>query len=130
RMGGQKQGARRVAAFSTWMETIPPVPAPIALDPSAAQRGSALFYDPAVGCAGCHSGPKLTNNLTINVGTGSAFQVPSLSGVWARAPYLHDGCATTLYDRFGACGGGDKHGHTSHLSASDIDDLVAYLETL
>jgi cytochrome c peroxidase len=64
------------------------------------------------------------------VGTGRAFQVPPLMGLAARAPYMHNGCATTLHDRFGPCGGGDKHGKTSHLSAAQINDLVAYLETL
>ncbi len=45
---------------------------------------------------------------------------------------MHDGCAPTLHDRFTntACGGGDKHGKTSHLAPEQIDDLVAYLESL
>jgi hypothetical protein len=43
---------------------------------------------------------------------------------------MHDGCATTLADRFGACGGGDKHGHTSQLTAAQVADLVAYLDSL
>jgi hypothetical protein len=47
-----------------------------------------------------------------------------------RAPYLHDGCAATLADRFGACGGGDRHGATSTLSSAELADLIAYLETL
>jgi hypothetical protein len=43
---------------------------------------------------------------------------------------MHEGCAATLADRFGACGGGDAHGKTSHLTAEQRADLVAYLETL
>jgi len=43
---------------------------------------------------------------------------------------MHDGCAATLRDRFGACGGGELHGHTSQLTPAQIDDLVAYLESL
>lgn len=72
----------------------------------------------------------MTNNQTVDVGTGGRFQVPSLIGVGSRAPYLHDGCAPTLTDRFGACGGGDLHGVTSTLSPADVGDLVAYLKTL
>jgi cytochrome c peroxidase len=54
-----------------------------------------------------------------------------LRNLQVRAPYMHDGCATTLKDRFDPnCGGGDKHGVTSHLTPAEIDDLVAYLETL
>jgi cytochrome c peroxidase len=37
--------------------------------------------------------------MTVDVGTGSALQVPSLHGLALRAPYMHDGCAETLLDR-------------------------------
>jgi hypothetical protein len=50
-----------------------------------------------------------------------------------RAPYMHHGCAATLEDRFSPildCGGGDLHGKTSHLTAEQINDLVAYISTL
>ncbi|XXX77766.1 c-type cytochrome [Sorangium sp. So ce134] len=130
RMGGMRQRPERVAAFASWLDTIKPVPVSEPADPDAVQRGEALFNDEAVGCAACHSGEKLTNDQTVDVGTGKAFQVPSLRGLAARAPYMHDGCAATLHDRFGPCGGGDKHGVTSTLTPAQIDDLVAYLETL
>ncbi|WP_437335662.1 c-type cytochrome [Sorangium sp. So ce394] len=130
RMGGMRQRPERVAAFASWLDTIKPVPVSEPADPAAVQRGEALFNDAAVGCASCHSGEKLTNGQTVDVGTGKAFQVPSLRGLAARAPYMHDGCAATLRDRFGPCGGGDKHGVTSTLAPAQIDDLVAYLETL
>ncbi|WP_437756532.1 c-type cytochrome [Sorangium sp. So ce1389] len=130
RMGGPRQRAERVAAFASWLDTIKPVPVSKPADEGAVQRGEALFNDAAVACASCHSGEKLTNHQTVDVGTGKAFQVPSLRGLAARAPYMHDGCAATLHDRFGPCGGGDKHGVTSTLTPAQIDDLVAYLETL
>jgi hypothetical protein len=63
------------------------------------------------------------------VGTGGAFQVPPLVGLGWRAPFLHDGCAGTLADRFGSCAT-SGHGNTSSLSSGDLSDLVAYLETL
>ena len=89
-------------------------------------RGSA-----SVGCLGCHNGALMTTKAIVDVGTGGAFKVPSLIGVGARAPFLHDGCATTLADRFTAtCGGGDSHGKTSQLTPAQVSDLVAYLETL
>ncbi|WP_437725105.1 c-type cytochrome [Sorangium sp. So ce861] len=130
RMGGMRQRPERVEVFASWLDTIKPVPVSEPADPAAVQRGEALFNDAAVGCASCHSGEKLTNDQTVDVGTGKAFQVPSLRGLAARAPYMHDGCAATLHDRFGPCGGGDKHGVTSTLTPAQIDDLVAYLETL
>ncbi|KYF56606.1 hypothetical protein BE08_02570 [Sorangium cellulosum] len=130
RMGGRRQSDERVAAFAAWLDTIKPVPLSAPADEDAVRRGEALFNDQAVGCASCHAGEKLTDNRTVDVGTGKAFQVPSLRGLAARAPYMHDGCAATLHDRFGPCGGGDKHGVTSTLTPAQIDDLVAYLETL
>ena len=48
----------------------------------------------------CHVGPLMTTKQIVDVGTGGAFKVPSLLGVGARAPFMHDGCATTLMDRF------------------------------
>jgi cytochrome c peroxidase len=82
--------------------------------------------------ASCHSGERTTNNRNLDVGTGAAFQVPTLRSIAWRAPYMHNGCAPTLRARFtdAACGGGDRHGVTSHLSSGQLDDLVAYLETL
>jgi cytochrome c peroxidase len=65
------------------------------------------------------------------VGTGGTFQVPGLLGLALRAPYMHNGCAKTLDQRFeAACGGGDKHGVTSKLTKEQLADLIAYLKTL
>ncbi len=78
----------------------------------------------------CHAGARFSNNTTIDVGTGRAFQVPSLLGVGTRGPFMHDGCAATLRDRFNPACGGDRHGVTAQLSSGQIDDLVAYLSSL
>jgi mono/diheme cytochrome c family protein len=94
-------------------------------------RGAVLFADSTVGCADCHAGWRYTNGLSADVGTGGTFQVPSLVGVGARVPLMHDGCANTLRERFDwlTCGGWE-HGSTEQLSTEDIDALVAFLETL
>lgn len=131
RMGGIHQSPRRVRAFARWIDQLPALPASEVADAAAAARGEALFTDAAIGCAACHSGSARTNNQSANVGTGKAFQVPSLVGLAARAPFMHDGCAATLKDRFNpSCGGGDQHGRTSQLTEAQLDDLVAYLEGL
>jgi mono/diheme cytochrome c family protein len=130
RMSGRSVTPSQVEAIGKWLDAQPPLPkAP--RDAQAAARGKALFYDAKVACSSCHSGQHFTNNRNSDVGTGKAFQVPSLVDLAWRAPYMHTGCGKTLRDRFDpACGGGDKHGVTSHLSSGQIDDLVAYLETL
>jgi hypothetical protein len=130
RMSGPQPRPDQTAAMLHWLDSVPELPNPPPAAPSAVERGRALFNSASVGCSACHAGPHLTNNATVDVGTGMKLQVPSLRGVGWRAPFLHTGCAPTLADRFGSCGGGDKHGHTSQLQTADIDDLTAYLETL
>jgi mono/diheme cytochrome c family protein len=97
----------------------------------AVERGRTLFESAAVGCTTCHTGRDFTNGSSYDIGTGGTFQVPQLHSLAARAPFMHDGCAATLADRFGSkCGGDQRHGNTSQLSPAEIGDLIAYLETL
>jgi hypothetical protein len=129
RMAGQNLASPVMNALTGWVQAVPHLPAPSWVDPDAAARGKALFDSQTVGCSGCHSGAKFTNNTTVDVGTGGRFQVPPLVGVGWRTPLFHDGCATTLGDRFGKCATA-QHGNIGSLSTGDISDLVAYLETL
>ena len=132
RMSGPTLAPDQVAATLKWIDAQPRVPQSAPTDSVAVTRGRALFNDQTrAGCVTCHAGTRLTNNSTVDVGTGGRFQVPSLVGVSGRAPYIHDGCAATLRDRFsGACGGGDQHGVTSILSQGEMSDLITYIETL
>lgn len=99
----------------------------------AARRGRRLFFDDNIGCGHCHRGPRLTISgrsgppALFDVGTGKRLDVPSLLHLWDTAPYLHDGRAKTLHDFFTKHNPEDRHGKTSHLSASQLDDLVAFL---
>jgi hypothetical protein len=130
RMSGPQLVAEQVEALAHFVDRIPAMTPDGGLDGAALERGRALFQNPTIGCATCHAGDKMTNNATVDVGTGGQFQVPSLMAVGWRAPYLHSGCAPTLEARFGDCGGGDLHGHTSALSNGDRSDLVSFLKSL
>jgi mono/diheme cytochrome c family protein len=130
RMGGVHQGPERLTALADWLFALQPPAADRALDPQAVLRGQELFMSPEVGCAECHNGAKLTNNQSADVGTGAKFQVPSLRAIAYRAPFMHNGCAKTLHDRFTPGCGGSKHGNTEALSDAQLNDLVAYLTTL
>lgn len=132
RMLGPELRSEEQAAILSWLDKVP-APRPSApVDAQAARRGKSLFERGAQSCVSCHAGSKLGRSRrdSVDVGTGEAFQVPSLLGIAQRAPFMHDGCAKTLRDRFESCGGGDAHGTTSPLAASQISDLVAYLESL
>jgi mono/diheme cytochrome c family protein len=120
-------------ALEAWMNAIPKkmhdAPSP-ALAASIA-AGQALFFDSTVGCSTCHSGANFTNNQNMDIGFGVALQVPTLIDVGFRAPYLHDGSAATLAARFSdATARSGKHGQTAQLSPAQIDDLIAYLQSL
>ncbi|MBX3263419.1 MAG: cytochrome-c peroxidase [Labilithrix sp.] len=126
RMGGPKIDQEQVGSLGHYLFTLPAPPK--LRDPAdVPAQGKQLFEQR---CASCHSGPLLTNNQSIDVGTGGTFQVPSLVGIGWRAPFLHTGCATTLFDRFDPACGGDKHGEIADLTKVQIADLVAHIESL
>jgi cytochrome c peroxidase len=132
RMGGVRESAPRVSALSEWLFALK-APASIRdASDEAAQRGKALFRSADVGCNTCHSGDKLTDNqsVVIDTATNVKLQVPSLVAIGYRAPFMHNGCAATLADRFNPACGGDAHGNTSGLSDDQRTDLIAYLESL
>lgn len=128
RMSGPTLTDDQVSALGHWLDTIPLLATPTVVDPASVARGAAIFASPTAQCTTCHTGPQLTNNTSADVGTGQAFQVPTLRGLAYRAPYLHTGCAQTLSDRFDATCGGASHGGA--VDPSSVPDLIAYLETL
>jgi mono/diheme cytochrome c family protein len=133
RMGGIHESPARLRALEDWMFAQKPLPPLRDANDAAVLRGKELFESPSVGCASCHNGEKLTNNESRYVGTDerTLMQVPSLVAIGYRAPFMHDGCAPTLTARFDpACGGGEEHGRTAHLTQDQISDLVQYLESL
>jgi hypothetical protein len=131
RMSGPRLATDQADMLLSWIDGQPRPLRPASLDRDAVVRGRSLFNDPQRGaCASCHSGSSFTNNQTVDVGTGGAFQVPSLVGIGGRGPFMHNGCAKTLNDRFGDCGGGDRHGFTSTLTGAEISDLVTFLNSI
>jgi cytochrome c peroxidase len=119
-----------VTSLGAWLDTLPaPKPSSTA-SPAQLARGRAAFEKAS--CDGCHSGPQLSNHLPVSVGTaGGEFKTPPLVGLAARGPWMHDGCAKTLRQRFTdtACVG-TLHGNPEVLSPWELTDLLAYLESL
>ena len=109
----------------------------------SAVRGEKIFR--RLDCASCHSGQEYTDSTQFrvhNVGTLTklsgkrlggklkGIDTPTLKGIWATAPYLHDGSAKTLRDVLTGKNQNDLHGKTSKLSDAELDDLVAYLSQI
>ncbi len=103
---------------------------------SAASAGKTVFTN--MNCGSCHSGTAFSGsgaNTLVDIGTikpasgsrlGGALNgidVPTLRDVWATAPYLHDGSATTLGDAVRA-----HQGVT--ISDANLANLVAYLQQI
>jgi hypothetical protein len=131
RMSGPSLLPDQINGLLNWIDHQPRVPRAAPGDMGAVERGRALFNDPTrAGCATCHTGTTFTNNQTVDVGTGRPLQVPSLVGIGTRGPFMHDGCAKTLADRFDESCGGDKHGNIRGLSSNEIADLIAFMQAI
>lgn len=117
-----------VLAIKSWLDKLPALS--LAASPDA-DSGKALFESAELGCSSCHSGPQLTNNQTLDVGTGGAFQVPSLLGLGLRGPYMHDGCAEDL-DALFTQADCVRQGHAAlaQLDSARALALRAYLASL
>jgi DNA-binding beta-propeller fold protein YncE len=126
RMAGPKLEPAQVEALGNYLFALPAPPRlRSVLDVSP--RGKDSFEKK---CTVCHSGSMLTNNQTLDVGTGGKFQVPSLVGVAWRGPWIHNGCANTLFERFNPDCGGLHHAELGDLTDADKAYLVEYMESL
>lgn len=124
-----------------------------AMSPSAV-RGMNLFFNRFTGnCGSCHPGPLFTDDKYYNIGIGmdqpdpdlgyhhttgfaswGKFRSPSLRGIAATAPYMHNGSLKTLeevvdyYDK-----GGTDHKYTDtamqrlRLTDQQKKDMVAFM---
>lgn len=122
-MGGPVLDTPAREAFERFLFAIPPLNPRRDLDPDAVARGKRRFED--VGCAECHVGARLTNELTVELGWLGKLQVPSLRGVAYRAPYMHDSRAQTLDEAIvDMLAYSDPGGP---LTAAEIDDIATFL---
>ncbi len=144
RMGGEGITEAMGVQISAYLASLPAADNAnrLAQKTPAQLRGAQVFTKAQ--CNSCHTGEALTNNGFANVGTLVQFGVvqddaarlpkglntPSLLGLSRTAPYLHDGSATTIKARILQGQAGNLHGLTASLSTGEVDDLVAYLETL
>lgn len=122
-------------------------------------NGFKLFLDPNKGkCAVCHSGGNFTDDGFHNLGLASygkenpdlgryserplglmkgAFKTPTLRDITLTAPYFHDGSAATIEEVIEHYLSGGKiktnlspNFVNAELNDSEVEDLVAFMETL
>jgi YVTN family beta-propeller protein len=137
---GMKHAGRSedLEALVAYLETLEIGDSPVPPITPAINRGQRVFDD--LGCATCHEAPLFTDHRTHDVGTGDprrernrhdrgmAFDTPSLRGLWATAPYLHDGTAPALADVFTT--DTSTHNVLDRTSCDSRDDLLAFLFSL
>jgi cytochrome c peroxidase len=94
-----------------------------------------VYRSSRAACASCHGGAELTDGKVHVVGLEGpgdvykGYNPPTLRGLYDKAPYLHDGRAKTLRDALTGPHNPEDLGGEA-LSASELDDLIAYLESL
>ncbi|MBI1355307.1 MAG: c-type cytochrome [Acidobacteria bacterium] len=116
------------------------------------ERGRLLFFTKG-DCALCHNGANLSDGDFHNLGTGTpedqgryaiekedyykgAFKTPALRNWKGREPFFHDGRFKTLrdvlefYSNPPDSGVGEREIEPKAFSEQEIDDLIAFLETL
>lgn len=131
RLGGRGITAQTARDLAAYLEQLPRPRTPTVSDRAAVKRGKALFQAKTVGCARCHSGAALTDRTKHDLATDlDGVDTPSLIGLAHSAPYYHDGSAATLRAVLTEKGTIHGMGRLAALSDRDVDDLVAFLQTL
>lgn len=128
RLGGTGLSRKQTDALAAYLESLPTVRTPTR-DATQVARGRQLFE--AEGCRACHDGPSYTDRDRHKLaGTLKESDTPSLLGVWASAPYFHDGSAATLEALLRDRGAVHGMADTAKLSDQQVSDLTAFLDTL
>ena len=130
RMGGSGLSvteSRQIEAFVN--STFYPDTLMVGATDERALAGKAIFDREDVGCATCHTGDEYTDQLPYDMFGLSNVRTPTLLGISATGPYLHDGSIQTLEQLIQISDMG-LMGDTSMLSADEKSDLVYYLNTL
>lgn len=120
-----------VAGFKAWQS---PYRNPDGTLTDSAQRGMQIFMSGSPGCS-CHLPPLYTDmqqhdlaKTTFSLEEYGAFDTPTLYGIWATAPYLHDGVVMSLEELFSRTD--PVHSIADKLTPQQLIDLIAFLKSL
>jgi YVTN family beta-propeller protein len=122
-------------ALAAYLVSLQAPPSPGRAAPETIARGEYAFQ--RWGCAACHPAPLYTDRRRHDSDSGDparernprglSMDTPSLLGVWATAPYFHDGSAPTLRDALFARG---FHSMGFAMDRQEVEDLVAFMQSL
>lgn len=120
-----------IRTFKTWQS---PYRNPDGTLTESAQRGMQIFMSGSPGCS-CHLPPLYTDQrqhdlakTTFSLETYGAFDTPTLYGVWATAPYLHDGVVMSLEELLTRTD--PVHSIADKLTPQQLYDLISFLKSL
>jgi mono/diheme cytochrome c family protein len=128
RLGGGGLSPPELEALVSYVKVLRPPKQDPDVDEERVRAGAKIFQSPRAGCSGCHSAPSFTDGAIHDVGSGRAFNTPSLIGVGSAGPWFHDGRYSSLGDLLRKSDG--KMGHTKHLKAEELASLELFLRTL
>ena len=134
RLGGNGIAATDARDLKAYLESLPNIRANKATKVatlSSQKRGQKLFNNKEVGCRSCHSGKNYSDGKSYEFSDDIPHvNTPSLLGLAGSAPYYHDGSAASLRDLVLENGSVHGMGRLDSLENQEVDDLVAFLETL
>ena len=131
RLGGIGLQKDETDALAAYLDALPAPKAPTR-DATSVARGKKLFDSAELGCRSCHDGVDYSDQDKHKFAGSTLPEVktPSLIGLYASAPYFHDGSAATLEALLRDRGAVHGMAETSKLSDQQVADLTAFLETL
>jgi len=126
-------------ALVAYVESLEPWPSPYRNPDGtlteSAQRGMTLFMSGSPGCGACHAPPLYTDlrqhnipGVVFSLEVRENFDTPTLRGLWASAPYMHDGVARTLEELLTRTD--PVHSVAADLTDRQLQDLIAFLLSL
>jgi len=124
-------------ALAAFMASLEVPLSPYTVPQDEFDQGKQVFTQ--LGCDTCHAAPLYTDMQLHDVGTGDSalernshgrgtqFDTPSLLGIWATAPYFHDGSAQTLTNVLRM---GNEHNVAGKITKQELDSLLSFLLAL
>lgn len=124
-------------ALAAYLASLENPSSPYTGEKSVIDIGQSVFHE--LNCQTCHTPPFYTDHKLHDVGTGdhkkeknshgrsTAFDTPSLRGLWLTSPYFHDGSAHNLEEVFRT---GLIHNIVHEIENAELQALISFIMSL